>query len=87
MSNAKKRLANSCNIVGVLLLNVAIFSLVIPTAALAASWSIAVVAVSAIFIGTMLLFQVMFQKWEAPNVSFSMKQVGSIREQRRERYG
>ena len=85
MSKAKKQMATGCNIVGVLLLNVAMFSLVIPTAATAAAWTIAIVAASAVFIGTLLQFQATFQKWEVPNVSFSMKQVGSMRGKRRER--
>ena len=83
MSKAKKQVADSCNIAGVLLLNIAMFSLVFPMATASALF-IAGVAASAVFIGTLLRFQVVFAKWEVPQISFSMKQVG-MRGKRHER--
>jgi len=85
MNQAKKQMSDGCNIVAVILLNVALFSLIFPISGAASALSIAGVAAAAAFIGALIRFQAIFEKWELPNVSFSMKQVGSMRGKRRDR--
>lgn len=84
MSKAKEQMSNGCNIAGVALLGAAMFSLVTPTPITASALPIAGVAAAAVFIGTLLRFQVVFVRWEVPHISFSMKQVG-MRGKRHER--
>ena len=71
--NLKKSMVNGCNSLAVVLLFVALLFLITnPNMAIA----VAIMAAASVIVGTLLKFQVMFEKWNAPNVSFHMKQVG-----------
>lgn len=66
-------MGNGCNSLAVALLFVALLFLITnPNMAIA----VAIVAAASAIVGALLNFQVMFEKWEVPHVSFHTKQVG-----------
>jgi len=76
--NLKRSVGNGCNGLAVISLFVALFLMTTnPKVAIA----VAIVAAASAVVGTLLNFQVMFEKWNVPNVSFHMKQTG-IRKRR-----
>lgn len=71
--NLKKSMGNGCNGLAVALLFVALLFLITnPNMAIV----VGVVAAASAIVGTLLKFQIMFEKWKVPHVSFHMKQVG-----------
>jgi len=71
--NLKRMAAEGCNGSAIMLLFAAMaLQRAQPNQAIA----VAVVAAACVIVGTLLRFQVIFEKWEVPNVSFHMKQTG-----------
>ena len=71
--NLKRMAARGCNVAAITFLFIAMLFLTTnPDIASAA----AVIAAACAIVGALLNFQVMFEKWEVPHVSFHIKQVG-----------